>query len=227
MKKSLGIAIPVYLIGLAILSVYLVAEIHPRVFLNPAGRLILLCTFCLLTFIGSRQLAPHNKRLMKYTLWLYFILYMSLLINFTLLDIMFSRRGTWIFADPVLLKIYLNNSVNILPFSTIFEYIRAIFQHTQSLIAIATNLFGNLLALMPMALFLPVLVKGCQKMWLFLLVTAATVITIELLQFAFAVGFCDIDDLILNISGAALAFWVFRCRPVKTLLQKVLLMEYP
>ena len=87
---------------------------------------------------------------------------------------------------------------------------------------ITTNLIGNLVALTPMALFLPMFIGKCKKFKYFLLTTTLIVISIELLQFALVTGACDIDDLILNISGACIAYFILKTKPITKLVNKLI-----
>ena len=83
---------------------------------------------------------------------------------------------------------------------------------------IVTNLLGNLVALTPMALFLPMFIQKCEKFKYFVLSTSVTVIVIELLQLIFVTGSCDIDDLILNVFGACIAFIILKAKPIKRII---------
>lgn len=228
--KCLYFAIPFYLVSALCVAAYLFAEIHPNLVLRPANRLLLLGVFCICAYIGSRILcnvpAISRHKVMRRTFLLFFIAYLSLLLTFTLFDPMFGRdrQVHFIFSDRAVLKNYLANSFNILPLATIFEYVKALFTGSMHLSIIATNLLGNLLALTPMALFLPMFIRKCEKFIFFLLATSLTVLCIEMLQFVFNAGFCDIDDLILNVSGACIAFVIFKTKPVKRLIGKLVFM---
>lgn len=232
MKKRTLAAIPCYAISLLVLLLYAFAELYPRVRLNPAGRVLMLVLCCGFTYLGSRLLSrayPDKVyRIMKCTFAGYFVLYLGLLLNFTLFDPMFSRMGIsqTIFSDPYYLNYYLQNELNLLPFTTISDCIQSYLNHTQSLSVVVLNLAGNFVAFMPMALFLPLLVKACKKLLPFALVTAGAVIVVELLQFIFAVGICDIDDLILNVMGAIAAYAVLHIKFAKAFLQKLMLIPY-
>ena len=71
------------------------------------------------------------------------------------------------------------------------------------------NVFGNILCYMPFG-FLIVAASGNKcRFWLCVTIAAAVSATLEFLQFFFAVGVGDIDDVILNTSGAALGFLVY------------------
>ena len=112
-----------------------------------------------------------------------------------------------------------------LQFSTVSAYLKAYFSHNIRFSVVATNLFGNLLALAPMALFLPLLFKRCRRFFPFFLTVSAIVLCIELLQLIFMVGSFDVDDLILNDLGACLLFWILKCKPVNRWLRSVTYMQ--
>lgn len=230
-KKYLFPAIPLYLAAALCLLVYYFADLHPDLVLSPASRLVLLGIFCLCAYTGSRILckaSANNQRwIMKATFLLFFVVYLSLILTLTLLDPMFGRnRGfTFIFSDGERLKNYMETSFHIVPFATISEYVGALFTHRINLSIIMTNLLGNLVAFMPLALFLPMFFRKCKRLLPFLLTTSLFVLCIELLQFVWVVGSCDIDDLILNVSGACLAYAVLRIKSVKRWIHDLCLEE--
>ncbi len=63
---------------------------------------------------------------------------------------------------------------------------------------------------MPFAFFLPQLYKLQRKPWIFILTVFAVVAVAEVMQYFIGCGACDIDDLILNVLGAIIAFFVFK-----------------
>ncbi len=216
--KYILISIPFYLIAVFSIVVYLITDIHPRVMISPEGRLVLLGIFCIFLYIGSRIIckvpAINVNKIMKTTFFIFFMLYLSLLLTFTLFDPIFGRNGTvnFILSDKMLLKNYLANSFNIIPFATVIEYVKALLAQSMNLSTIVTNLFGNLIALAPMALFLPIFIRKCNDFKYFVFFTAGIVVLIELLQLIFVTGSCDIDDLILNVVGASITFILLRTK---------------
>lgn len=210
-----------YVIALISIVVYMLADISSQVYLNISGRMFLLGVFVLFAYIGSRILCKtptvRKSKVMKITFLVYFVLYLSLLLTFTLFDPMFGRNTDieFILSDQTALENYLRHSFNIIPFATILGYIRAIFTQSMNSSTIAINLLGNLIALTPMALFLPLFIQKCDKLKNFVLFTSAVVVVIELLQLIFVTGSCDIDDLILNVFGACVAFIILKAKPIK------------
>lgn len=230
-KRSAWLALPPYILGMASAILYIYLESQPRLLFGPAERIAILSFFCISTYLGSLALSkavPDKKRiLMKCTFAVHFAIYIALLLNFTLYDPLFSRTGmtNTVFASRELLEYHLAHSVNIIPFATIFGYIGSYFDHSMSAYVIAINISGNLTALAPMALFLPLLFAGLRRPLPFIMATAAAVIAIELLQFTFATGVCDIDDVMLNVLGAAVTYALLHIKPVNSLVQKITLLE--
>ena len=79
-----------------------------------------------------------------------------------------------------------------------------------------TNFLGNLLAFLPLGLFLPLLFRK-QRSFRFFLPTAFAVIALmELLQLLTKRGALDVDDLLLNLPGACLGWLLWRRSLIKT-----------
>lgn len=226
--KHIFISIPFYLIAIFSIAVYLITDIHPRVVISPEGRLVLLGIFCIFLYIGSRITckvpAINVNKIIKTTFFIFFMLYLSLLLTFTLFDPMFGRNGTvnFILSDKMLLKNYLANSFNIIPFATVIEYVKALLAQSINISTIVTNLFGNLIALAPMALFLPMFIRKCNDFKYFIIFTVGIVVLIELLQLIFVTGSCDIDDLILNVVGASITLVLLRTKLIRKFIKTLI-----
>ena len=93
-----------------------------------------------------------------------------------------------------------------MPFETIMTFIQK-FDSMYSTSQVMLNLFGNVCAFMPMAFFLPLLFKKQNKFRYFVITMVLMILGIEFLQLVTGSGRFDVDDLILNLSGA-----VCRCR---------------
>ncbi|ABX43645.1 VanZ family protein [Lachnoclostridium phytofermentans ISDg] len=95
---------------------------------------------------------------------------------------------------------------NFIPFHTMMSYLKNSDNLNSSIIY--TNIFGNLAAFAPMGFFLPLLFQKLRKFLPFACVMFLTIAVIELAQFITNLGVMDIDDLILNLSGASIAFFL-------------------
>lgn len=110
------------------------------------------------------------------------------------------------------------NSVNLIPFRTIGEYIAAVIDGGIRGHAIR-NLFGNLLLFFPAGLYLPFFVQKTRRIGVYSLIVATSIIVIEIIQLATKSGSLDIDDFILNFAGALIGLIVFTRTPLRRLLE--------
>lgn len=108
------------------------------------------------------------------------------------------------------LKEYVYENINIIPFATVTLYIRGYLSGAVSLYPLAVNLIGNFTAFMPLGFFLPYFSAKLRKPLNFVIFTALLIIAVELLQLVMMTGVCDVDDLILNVSGATFVFFICR-----------------
>jgi glycopeptide antibiotics resistance protein len=72
------------------------------------------------------------------------------------------------------------------------------------------NLGGNILLFIPLGLFLPKLWQKLNSFPRMLLTTAGIITAVEITQLMTLLGRCDVDDLILNITGAAIGYWIYK-----------------
>lgn len=215
MKKVFSILF--YIASVLFVGIYFMAEITPHFSLSEFGRLFLLCGSCLFLYFGGLLLSKYlkNNKPMKINLWIFFILYLVLLITLTLFDPMWGRSGFHLVSwNSKEFSYYINNSVNLIPFKTIINYISA-FNSLYSTRNVLLNLLGNLVALMPMAFFLPLLFKKQSKFKNFVIANVLIVLCIEITQLLTASGSCDIDDVILNTLGAVIMYFILNINSIK------------
>lgn len=210
-----------YLIGLVVFSYYIYLEIAPKMSMDEIDRIILLFLLALFSYLGSLLLAKYlkNNKPIKINLYAIFILYIITLIKLTLFDSDYGRIGLNIFnLNKENFEIYLRKN-NLIPFKTIIEYILR-----QDRVAII-NLLGNIIAFMPMGLFLPLIFKKQNRLKNFILTNIAIILTIEVLQLLSLSGSFDIDDLILNLLGTLLIYTLYKVKKINSLINKIILKE--
>lgn len=207
-----------YIFAFAFLLIYLVLELLPNINMSEVGRLILLCGSCVFLYFAGLTLAKYknNNKPMIINLWVFFILYLILLITLTLFDNMWGRN---ISLAPGKIQ-----NINLTPFKTIVEYIKE-FNSLYSTKQVLLNLFGNFIAFMPFAFFLPLLFKKLDKFKNFFLTTSVLIIFIEIIQLITSTGRFDIDDYILNIIGAVIMYGIFKIKSIKHLIRNIFLLE--
>ena len=223
MKKKINLvsSIIMYVVAILILLFYAISSF--KIEMVEFFRLILLCTSCLFLYFGGLLLSKYlgNNKPMKINLYIFFILYLMLLITLTLFDSSWGRNG---FAIKDF-KVYIKQSVNLVPFKTIINYIKE-FNSMYSTRQIMFNLLGNICAFMPMALFLPLLFKKQSKFKNFIITMVISILGIESLQLITTSGRFDIDDLILNLFGAAIMYLLLNIKSVNDLINNVFLLEH-
>lgn len=226
MKKKIYIVSSIIMYVTAILILLFYSIMTFKIQLTEISRLILLCGSCLFLYFGGFFLSKYlnNNKPMKINLWIYFILYIILLLTLTLFDPMYGRSFSIVDWSNELFNKYISNSFNIIPFHTIIDYISK-FNSLYDTKTIMVNLLGNLIALMPMAIFLPLLFKKTRKLKKFLLTVVIIVFCIEIVQFLTLTGSCDIDDIILNVTGAIIAYIIFKINSINNLMRNIFLLE--
>ena len=71
------------------------------------------------------------------------------------------------------------------------------------------NLTGNVLLFVPLGAYLPYYSKNLKKLSRFLICALVIDVVIELTQYLFGLGCCDIDDVLLNVPGMLLGRWLY------------------
>ena len=95
------------------------------------------------------------------------------------------------------------SSYNLVPFQSIIEVIK-----TNNVYDITINLLGNLVVFMPIVFFLIELFER-NKLKEILVIAAGISTLTEMLQFLFSLGTFDVDDIILNVCGMVLFYFVY------------------
>jgi glycopeptide antibiotics resistance protein len=215
-----------YGFAILFLILYFIADRSTTLHLTEFGRLFLLCGSCLFLYFGGFLLSKYKNNIkpMKINLWIFFGLYLLLLVTLTLFDSIWGRNGINLVNANINYKQYFENTVNLVPFKTIMMYIKQ-FDSMYDTRTVLLNLLGNIIALMPMAFFLPLLFKKQSKFRNFVLTITGIILLIEFLQLITSSGRFDIDDLILNLSGALIMYGIIKIKFVNNLIRNIFLLE--
>ena len=101
---------------------------------------------------------------------------------------------------------------NLIPFHTIKNYLKQITR-----LHAMVNLVGNLLLLLPMAIYLPYFIKALRKLWKDTLAILAIILIIEITEYISKRGSFDVDDIILNLLGAMIGYGIWKLKPLQKL----------
>lgn len=157
---------------------------------------------------------------MKINLRIFLALYLLLFVTLTLFDPLWGRNGGFVNWNRELFDAYVQNSLNLVPFKTILQYVSK-----GTLSQFAVNIIGNLVCLMPLGILLPLNFEKQRRTGIFILTCVLIVSAVEILQFATLSGSCDIDDLILNVGGAFLLYLFTKNKEAFGFLKKIFLVE--
>ena len=218
-----------YLLSLFILLFCIRVRLISGIYIYTHIRLIMLLMVCIFIYIAGYILVKklnYTKKILKINLITYFIIYTITVITLTLFDEIFGRNGMVIVNwNKELLDMYMKTSFNIIPFDTIKLFINGYIKDLVTLKDFSINVFGNLFVLMPYGMFIPLMFNKINKYYKFLILMTILVVGIEVLQFITLSGSCDIDDLILNVTGASIVYFICRIKCVNKFIKKIFLYE--
>lgn len=196
---------------------------------NTSFRLILLFISYIFIYMNGVLLTKklnYNKKILKIHLVIYFLIYTITICSLTLFEEIYGRQGFILIKwDKAMLNNYLKYSFNIIPFDTIKLFTKGYINGIVSFKNFSVNVLGNFFAFMPYGIFLPLIFKSMKKYSKFLITMIVIVVIIELLQFITMSGSCDIDDLILNVLGASIIYFIFKIKYINQLIYKLFLFE--
>jgi glycopeptide antibiotics resistance protein len=132
-------------------------------------------------------------------LWILLFLYLLIII-----EKVFLERIRWFQLFPFMNEEYLRIGVNLIPFKTIGFYVSN-WNHI-NVDTIIRNLLGNFVMLAPLGVLFPILFPKFQQFKKFIITILVFNLGIELIHLVTNLGSFDIDDIILNTSGALIAF---------------------
>lgn len=101
------------------------------------------------------------------------------------------------------------HSMNLVPFATIREFLEAAGGADYLARHAAVNLAGNVVMFVPLGFFPPALFPWLRSFRRDMLACAAAIVLVECMQYLLWCGSADVDDLILNLCGAAAGYGLF------------------
>lgn len=225
--KNKILSIILYSLSVLLIIAYILIEFFIKNTYNPLVRIMLLLLIVILSyfgaFFGTKYNVKYKNAYYKINLIIWFILYIIFLLKLTLLDTYYFRNGFLLVKwNKVVLYDYYYNVVNLIPFRMIIKLFIEYFDGNLSLTILIQNIIGNFVVCMPFAFFLPRLFKSQNRVKIFVLTMIIIVSFIELSQFLTLSGTFDIDDYILNISGALIIYKLLKIKSVEKFINKIL-----
>ena len=125
-----------------------------------------------------------------------------------MLWLLFDRPG---YIDGIPYWDQLLPNLNLMPFRTLRLFFGLLRDHRPYLVRAALiNLLGNVVMFVPLGLFLPLIFTRLRKLWRTLFTVTLLIAVVEIAQLFTLLGSCDVDDLILNLLGAALGYGIYK-----------------
>lgn len=84
-----------------------------------------------------------------------------------------------------------------------------IYREQLGVLAVFSNIFGNVIGFIPYGFILPVIAHKCRSGFFIILSGFSLSLVVEVVQLVTKVGCFDVDDLILNTLGAAIGYGMF------------------
>lgn len=215
-KKAYLLSMLFYLVGAFSFFTYLFIYFSSTRLLNIKGHVLLILLVyicvCIAGYILYKYSAISKTNVSKITC--------SVLILFVIIYSILGRDGNVELNYNVGYAIdsIINRRINIIPFATIYSYMEALFSQSMNRSIVVINLFGQVVAMMPLAILLPVVSNKFTKWSYCLSATVVISIFVEVMQLIFMTGFCDIDDIILNTIGVSIVFGMFKLKPLNHLI---------
>lgn len=216
-------SIIIFILCIVIISSYLLSEFSNKIVIDIEQKIIILSIFSVMLYLSSvlYNISTHNKykfKIVKITNFILFSVYLYLLILVTFFDSLLGRNISSItILNREEIISYIDYGFNIVPFKTIFSYITRLLNGNLNLSIFIKNIGGNLIMLMPFALFILIL-NDKIKLKSFIKTVFIVSICIEVLQFITQSGSCDIDDIILNVLGATIMIRILQTKKIKRLI---------
>ena len=104
----------------------------------------------------------------------------------------------------------LSGRVNLVPFSSMGSMLRTLWHYPYPAVlwTVVYNIGGNIIMFVPLGFFLRALFPGCRGFWRCMGAVTVIMTIVELTQLLTLRGFCELDDLILNLLGAAIGWLI-------------------
>ena len=128
-----------------------------------------------------------------------FLVYVFMVLTLTGYFILFrevAAHGWW---HRVLHRVQTKERINLQPFLMFKQFQIA-----------STQVIGNLVMLLPLGIYIPLLFPGLSGFFRVFIICLFVSVSIELMQLITSVRSTDIDDVILNTSGAVVGYIVYK-----------------
>lgn len=108
--------------------------------------------------------------------------------------------------------------IQLQPFHTLSKFLWVLRNSANTMLRLQAwaNLVGNVVMFVPLGFLFPWIWETWRVFWRHTLLMAAMILAVEATQVMTGLGYCDVDDLILNLPGTGLGFllwkWIHKTR---------------
>ncbi len=198
--KKFVVILPVIIVSLFYLPVVYHRNYEETSFKRIAGLILsILIVYAWIIFVTIRKKQTNFFQLLIQSSFFVYVFFVLQLTGYFILFREVSSHGWW---DKMNHRIEMRDHVNFTPFKTIGIYN-----------TFDKQVIGNFIMLFPLGIYLPLLYRKLRRPSGFLAVLFLSFIIsvgIEVLQLATSYRSTDIDDVILNTTGACLGFLIYQ-----------------
>lgn len=221
-KKTIGYGF--LFIAMALIILLVEDKISTDLYIPYKETVIILVLITVFAIVGTIILASIlTKKELKLNMMFTILCVIMVAYLITLLKVLFFDRTELSPTHNIYSKDM--RTLNLIPFETIKLFQRSWKHGYLNKGLIVSNICGNIVMFMPMVMLLWCLIKKLRKPLLIAIINAVIIIIVEVCQYVFSVGSCDIDDFILNMIGVIIACIIVRCKLFNTICKKLYIIE--
>ena len=221
-KKTIGYGL--LFVAMALIIILIEDKISTDLYIPYKETVLILCLIAIFAIswtlvLGSILTKKDLKmNMMNTILGVLLIAYVITLFKVLFLDITNISGSHHIYSKEM-------RTLNLVPFETIKMFIRSWNHGYLGKGLIISNIFRNILMFMPMVILMWCIFKTLRKPWLVVIINFVIIVAVETAQYIFAVGSCDIDDLILNMIGVIIGYIIVTRKSFQKLCKKLYIIE--
>ena len=138
-----------------------------------------------------------------------FLKFLFILYCGVMLWLLFGRSIGW--DSSVSYEEMLLRNINTTPLYTIKNYLHVIVDRTNDSVFVhcLINLLGNIFLFIPIGFLIPKLWRKLRNFFKFFFICLLMILAVELIQLFALLGCCDVDDIILNMTGLTAGYIIW------------------
>lgn len=221
LKKILSLA-AIAFVAFAVIGAMMTfagAVMHRSVFLFCLFMAVVLSLVAMVIDLKKVNDAIAKKKILNYWLKFLFAVYCVFLV--LILFFYGDYRNTFNKMNVTLFSKEHFEMCNFVPFATVIKYIEKYLEGRLALSTAVENIAVNIVLFMPMGFFFATILKKINNFGKFFGCILAMIVFAEVVQLVTMCGVFDVDDIILNLFGAVIAYLISKTNTVKNVLDKI------